>query len=474
MKIRFLLIQVFLVITVNLAGQSKKNEISDLLKENSESDNNSLYTSSVLDYFIYKQINTISGTNIKEGKVYGTSATIDEKSITANFSIKIGKTFYLQPTLSGTAEKGMLNIFSDKKYQKTLSGGSNFQWFPFANKIGFSKGTRIKLHNEMRFKEFSYNRINKELQIKKLTGIINSYKKTYENEDSKSFINKIDEKEQGIYDDITIKNIEILNSLNSYKKLLAKYNVIKLEEKNNEKTYREIYESLNKLKPIEIENYIDDQYTSEQDSLQLNIKPAYSITWISGGIKYNVNPQQVLLDTITSGIKPDKFLNEYLTTKLAFNYLRVRNNTDKIYISPSINFSSERNFSPEIQRTVNFGTNTSVGGVSTTNIDEKSYYISIPDRANIFYLDIPITYFCSKKNYGIDLGMKLGINDPEDNNISARIGVYVPLGKEENIVFIEPMLRFQKLFSSGKNEFIKDNLLFGFNIAVLLPQHLKE
>jgi hypothetical protein len=70
--------------------------------------------------------------------------------------------------------------------------------------------------------------------------------------------------------------------------------------------------------------------------------------------------------------------------------------------------------------------------------------------------------------------MKLGINDPEDNNISARIGVYVPLGKEENIVFIEPMLRFQKLFSSGKNEFIKDNLLFGFNIAVLLPQYLKK
>jgi hypothetical protein len=170
----------------------------------------------------------------------------------------------------------------------------------------------------MRFKEFSYNKINKELQIKKLTSIINSYKKTYENEDSKSFINKIDEKEQGIYDDITVKNIEILNSLNSYKKLLAKYNVIKLEEKkNNEKTYREIYELLNKLKPIEIENYIDDQYTSEQDSLQLNIKPAYSIKWISGGIKYNVNPQQVLLDTITSGIKPEKFLNRILNYKIS-------------------------------------------------------------------------------------------------------------------------------------------------------------
>jgi hypothetical protein len=120
-----------LVITVNLAGQSKKNEISDLLKENSESDNNSLYTSSVLDYFIYKQINTISGTNIKEGKVYGTSATIDEKSITANFSIKISKTFYLQPTLSGTAEKGILNIFFREKIPKNAIWWFKFSMVPF-------------------------------------------------------------------------------------------------------------------------------------------------------------------------------------------------------------------------------------------------------------------------------------------------------------------------------------------------------
>ncbi|ROI03239.1 hypothetical protein EGI16_11775 [Chryseobacterium sp. G0240] len=464
-----------MLITTTLWGQSKKNEISTLLEKNSTPDKNNLYTPSLLDYFIYKQINTISGTNIKEGKVYSTSATIDEKSITANYSIKTGKIFYLQPTVSGTAEKGALNIFSDKKYQKTLSGGSNFQWFPFANTIGFSEGTRIKLHNEMRFKEFSYNKIDKALRIKKLSDIINSYKEAYENNDSKAFINKIDEKKEGIYDDITTKNIEVLKSLNSYKNLLAKYNVIKTKE-NKEKTYREIYESLNKLDPEDIENYIDDQYTTEQDSLQLSIKPAYSIKWISGGIKYNVNPQQVLLDTITSGIKPEKFLNEYLTAKIVFNYLRVRNNNnkDKIYISPSINFSSERNFTSKNQRTVNFGTNTSVGGISTQNIDEKSYYISIPNRANVFYLDIPITYFFTKRNYGIDLGMKLGTNDPEDDNISARIGIYVPLGKDENIVFIEPMLKFQKLFSSGKNEFIKDNLLFGFNIAVSLPQYLKE
>jgi hypothetical protein len=36
-----------------------------------------------------------------------------------------------------------------------------------------------------------------------------------------------------------------------------------------------------------------------------------------GGIKYNVNPQQVLLDTITSGIKPEKFLNRILNYKIS-------------------------------------------------------------------------------------------------------------------------------------------------------------
>ena len=72
---------------------------------------------------------------IKDGNTVATTATLDDKSLTVNYSFKrwFDDYFALQLTASGTSDDGVLDIFSNGKYKRTLTGGINFNIFPKNN-----------------------------------------------------------------------------------------------------------------------------------------------------------------------------------------------------------------------------------------------------------------------------------------------------------------------------------------------------
>ncbi|MFA6152657.1 MAG: hypothetical protein WC716_15140 [Chitinophagaceae bacterium] len=448
----------------------------DTLLLNSKNDKTHLFTQPVLKQYIYSQINKLSGTNIKEGKIASKSVSVDEKSVTFNVAGKC-KRFFYQPTFSVAAEDGFAVIFSNKEYQRTYTIGSNFQYFLGNNSIGYTDEYATRLHNMMKLKRAFYEKLEKDELYRRMNALMQDYIAAYK--EGIHFYNLIDNDELLDYtklDTFGKKAFEAKNKLDEIIRQMAKMNIIKAGDK-----YGNYYDAckitlvtIDSLRPKgdSIKALLDNAYLAYQDSLQLSSKIGHGIRWFSASAKYNTNLQEILTDTTKT--KPTKYYNEYTTLKFGFNYLKSRMNTDKLYLSCNGNFSSIRNFKPGNKKTSNFNSNSTLGGVQVVNVDSTiSYYTAIPSRAYALSCDLNLTYFFTRRKFGIDLGVTAGVNDPQDNNINARFGIYVPFTVADKNIYIEPILKFNKLFSSAGNEFLKDNLTFGFNISVALPDFLK-
>ncbi len=475
-KLLFIAIGVFLQQSgIAQKAYSTVKDIDTLLL-NPAYDTNMLFTQPVLKQYIYSQINKLSGTNIKEGKIASKSVSVDEKSVTFNVAGKKDR-FYYQPTFSVSAESGFAEIFSNKNYQRTYTIGSNFQYFLGNNSINYTDAYATSLHNRMKLKRAFYEKLEKEEQYKRMNALIQDYIAAYK--EDIDLYNIMDSDELLDYtqlDKLDKKKLEARAKIDAIVRQMVHMKIIKTGDKYG--NYYDLCQAtlgtIDSLRPKKdsMKAQLENAYLAYQDSLQLSSKIGHGIRWITASAKYNSNFQELLTDTTKT--KPSKYYNEYATLKLGFNYLKNRVNTDKLYVSCNGNFSSIRNFKPGNKKTTNFISNSTLGGVPVENIDSTiSYYTTIPSRAYALSCDLNLTYFFTRRKFGVDLGITAGVNDPLDNNINARVGIYLPFTMGDNNIYIEPILKFNKLFSSAGNEFLKDNLTFGFNISVALPDFLK-
>ena len=149
-----------LTLTISLCfllSASAQHQLDTLILNGSNADKSKLITDSAYKVYLHNKFNTISGTQVKGGKVLGTSATIDDKSVTVNFSIKpIAHVFYLQPTIAATSSNGFASIFDDNAFTKTLTGGTNFQLFLAHNFSNFDPSKTYVLHNQLRVLRVEY------------------------------------------------------------------------------------------------------------------------------------------------------------------------------------------------------------------------------------------------------------------------------------------------------------------------------
>jgi len=432
-----------------------------------------IFTPTALNKSIYSKINVISGVNLKEGKVVSRSASIDDKSLTVNYAIKCGDRFFVQPSVSGTSEDGFLSVFSTRKYQKTLSGGVSFQLFSGHNSIFYDGSNDAEqLHTQMRVKKVFYDSIEKMQNYRRYKELVDSFKAIYENALTRKVLTEIDNHVSLSYPIDTLQLVyKNKNLLDSIVDQLIKYKI--LNEKFRGETYEELYDEITYREVKKIENAVEQGYLIYQDSLQLNSKVGTSVKWLSSRFNYNNDPQNVL--TNKEGTSPSKFYNEYVTATLAGNRLRIYRNDNKWYLTIGASYSSIRDFDPKNQKISNFVSTDTLGRAPVQNIDSTiTYYTSVPARANKLSLDISSAIFFGKSNFGLEFGMSAGTNDPSNNNVNGRIGVYIPFGSDDNLVFVEPLIKFDRLFSSGKNDFLKDNLGIGFNLSVSLPAFLKK
>lgn len=171
------------------------------------------------------------------------------------------------------------------------------------------------------------------------------------------------------------------------------------------------------------------------------------------------------------------YVNEYFSSNFSLNRFYV-NSSDSFntYISLTFSFKNPQNFKESDKETVNIQTPIQNSNPpATTVVSGTGYnYLQIPTRVNVFALEIPVTFYFKKSKIGIDFAIKGGVNDPNKNNVSGRLGLFFPVSRTgKDIITLEPLLKFQKLFNTSDALFIKDNVVFGFSLSFAVPKLFK-
>lgn len=107
---------------------------------------NNLLPDRTFNKVVYKDQVQIGGTAIQQGKVVGTSATVEEKGVTVNVSSNvINRWLVVQGTLKGTSEEGFVDVFSSHEYQRTLGAGGTILLFTPYIRAGYAERTKKNL-----------------------------------------------------------------------------------------------------------------------------------------------------------------------------------------------------------------------------------------------------------------------------------------------------------------------------------------
>ncbi|MCF2218335.1 hypothetical protein H9Q08_03375 [Chryseobacterium sp. PS-8] len=427
-----------------------------------------MFTQRAMDKMFIQYQSVLSGSGLQNGAVKSLVASLDDKGIQFSYNRRLTKhNFFYNLSIAGKTEEanddGFLTIFSKNKFLNNnivYSAGGDVFWF-FKGSKSFTADQKESLHlriNDLLFKNYGDQQKKNYNKIEKVISEVDRTMLKY---------NKIDEN----------GNREIsfaeLQTLQQNLKKLKEEGIIKTDNLTDK---IEILKSIKTFKQFEADTYSKNKILMEADSLQIKANSNIGQHWLALGAKYNVNAVDLLDSNFPSdSLRIKDYTNDYVSLRLSYNYFRKFSKISLVF-SPTINFSNQRNFKSKDLMTSQKIKSYNVAGseyqISTD--DPVQFYERRENRVNVYSVEFPTSLYMKEMKFGFDLNFKVGVNDPNNNNISAKFGVYVPIKNSENkVINIEPLIRFVKLFSSGQNNFIKDNVQVGFILAVTLPTYTK-
>jgi hypothetical protein len=478
-QMKNLLLSIAALVCIIFNAQAQ-HQLDDLLKNGSKADSGKLITDSAYKVYLHNKFNSISGTQVKGGKVLGTSATIDDKSVTVNLSVKpIAHVFYLQPSIAATSKNGFAAIFDNNAYSKTLTGGLNLQLFLSKNFSNYDKTNAIVLHNRLRLLRLQYvlndKQANEAYFKNTIDTIINILNKATKDTKLSELI-RLDDSKSIVLDDDTSSNIIVAKDYNDYKKLTDTLIKIKIvtagfhTQDINEQL--KFYTKLCKKPDKAIDEIAYNNYVRKSDSLQLNASFISTTTpWFSGGLNYNHEIYDIADATSAKLVRT--VANEYITANIAYNYLKSYANGKRGYLSVTLYYKNSHDFNSNNAITAEQVSNYSIGTANLNQINKTyTFYANMPNRINNTYGEADYIYFNNNINIGFEAAVKGGVNDVDGDNLGVRLGMFVPVGeKDKQPILIEPLVRFMGL-SGNLNDFWKDHFVFGFNVSIKFADFL--
>jgi hypothetical protein len=477
MKKLLLSIAILACIVFNASAQ---HQLDSLLNNGSGSDNGKLITDSAYKVYLHNKFNSISGTQVKGGKVLGTSATIDDKSATVNISFKpIAHVFYLQPSIAATSKNGFAAVFDNNAYSKTLTGGLNLQLFLSKNFSKYDKTNAIVLHNRLRLLRLQYllndKQLNEAYFKNTIDAIIGILSKANQNAKLSELI-RLDDSKSIVLDNDVASNLTVAKGYNDYKKLtdtLIKTGIVTAGFHTQDideqlRFYNKLYIKAAKA----IDEIAYNNYVRKSDSLQLNASFISTTTpWFSGGLNYNHEIYDIADAGSTKRVRT--VANEYITANITYNYLKSYANGKRGYLSVTLYYKNSHDFNSNNAITAEQVSNYSIGSANLNQINKSyTFYANMPDRINNTYGEADYIYFNNNINIGFEAAVKGGVNDVDNDNLGLRFGMFVPVGRKDNqLVLVEPLVRFMGL-SGNLNNFWADHFVFGFNVSIKLADYL--
>lgn len=423
----------------------------------------------MLDSLMAIYSKSISGTQVKDGKRTGGSMTITDKGVTANLGLASlwRDRVYSAFSFSGTGDDKFVTVLDKGAYGNTLSGGMVLNIFPKKNSIYYDKLKKAIVHERIKgvlSKPYTEAATKQhELMSSAIKGLI-SYEILMD-----TFKACIKRKEE--IQPLLATDRVVIDSGMAARAYLEKQGL--LSKNYTEKKLSEKKEELDRLSTKYMVAYISAEMQiraaeSIQMEADLNVVSFHWLTFKSG---YNVSSQPMIRAGDTANFYLGKYNSEYVTASMSYNQTWARRFGKQFQwtISPTVLFSSERQFSKlkmiKISQSIPY--TATADSLNIKKVRQSEGYETIAGRKLNLSLDLPLILLWGKSNFGVELAIRGGINDPNGDNLGARVGVYIPFEiKEGTPVWIQPVLRMGRLFSESKMDFLKDNLSFGFNLSV--------
>lgn len=452
-------------------------ELNGLLTENLQF---RVTTLSNFNQHLKTQFRTLSGTEVKNGKFMGTSAAVDAKSVTVNFAIKPSRyDFYIMPTVSGSSKDGFVDVFTGSKYKRTITGGVNFILLTNWNSGWDSKPAANNVHVELQRALYEYNqnssRKDSLFYINTIKGVMKSLSRSGNFIQDLKTANYIRPKE--LVDPTNVlwrykqPTDTLFKDLDQYSKGIDTLIGAKLLPKQF-KTYdlKLQYSILSGSPENGIHNVIKNKLFDQLDKTQQAVSyGGQKIYWVGAGIKYNQANYNIADGSSKTLIR--NFADEYLSANFSITYLKTRSSGNKFYISPTLNYQNNHNFKSGDEIKAQTFSDYPIGSVTTQKIEkELSFYEMVPNRLHNIFLEIPMAYFWTKTKLGIEVAIRGGLNDVENDNLGGRVGLLIPVSSGgSNTIVVEPLVKVGTL-NEKVAHFWKDNFGFGVSVSVTIPK----
>jgi len=162
----------------------------------------------------------------------------------------------------------------------------------------------------------------------------------------------------------------------------------------------------------------------------------------------------------------------FASGQLSFNYLKVdERNKLNMWVSPSIKFSNKRDFKEDSLLKIQKNSDFTVDGKTYKMIDkEVSFYRSSADRLKSLVIEVPFVFYFPKVKYGLEVSPSVQAS-PKWDKLGVRLGIYIPVGTNDEIITIEPLINLSNL-NRRHLTFFKDQFSFGFNVSVAIPKFM--
>lgn len=493
------------------SAQTSTQELDTLDGMINHPSSKNIFTERAFNKFIYQDQQAIGGSTIREGKVVGSNATVDEKSLTLNVGTDIkyvGRSgFTLQGTLKGQSEEGFVNVFSGGDFSKTLGGGGGILWFLPQSFNFYTEQARERLHSRLRkerneqegkrFPDFGLTDTPNKLKwatpvlpvqesvwqakyIPRLQALAVASRKlaaatlAYAIDSTAHKLTQAETK-AGRWEYPAVRKAEAAyQNADSAATILLPANWPYL---NGDKRRAWLDDRVDAAGIIS-NNSLTTKWLSEQwggyneaarqkrlrhyDSLQMKTSWSFRYRqWLSLTALSNVAIQPVFdAGKPTEGYKRD-FHDYYFDGKLAYNGLWI-SPIYKQYVSAGIGLSTMRRFEQGKRRTYQYTSWQANGTDSVQVVKQNSLYPTIPTNPHFSTWQVQYSFYSTQRRFGIDITAQGQYSRSYTARHTLTFGIFVPIQAAGTTLLFMPQVRW-----ANANK--PDPFTLGLNLSASIP-----
>lgn len=436
-----------------------------------------LITGAAYNRLVYQNQVAIGGSGIKEGRTIGANVTVDDKGGALNISTRPFKRkndtkpprIALQATVKGTAEEGLVSLFSGRDYQKTLGvggGGLFFMPVPWAGFVYKERAKKdlqwkyrkMRAEEKVRWKD-SYRPVMRPTWKDSSKAAVALFLSRWDSLQAKSWASKYYDDKLDAPDIDDAKNqafmARYLDAEHAVQTLLPKDWDTEYPKAVDEKSWLEAFRngvSTNSAKTKIFNDSLGVWWNREAETMRTASVKRYdslqdSVKW--EGLQFNWFSVSGLANTVSQPLFDSQagskgfvgsVRDNYWSGQIAYNWLRVGKKTN-LYFTGGVTAAKQRVFKPADLKTYETISWQHTGTDSVRVVEQSKLYPLDPGQELVSSLQVGGTvYFHGATKFGLEALYAHEWGGPAKRNFT--FGVFVPVKAADASVILMPLVRW--------------------------------